>query len=154
MEGKVNFSAVDQYGNDIDLWDFKPVAGNIWNVGGDTLYFTDENGMTGSDTQVKISGGAKFNTVEYDTKAKEFTVTVNVDRMQAKDMAVFTVTTAGTKVATQTVTIGERGGAAKIASSFPSTKKLDPDGTWNINGDIEFVDNNGNVMTRHSNLTF
>ena len=153
---KVNFSAVDQYGDDIDLWDFKPVAGKTTrteNFGDETLYFGDVNGMTGTDTQVKISGGAFFNPVEYDTKAKVFTVTVNVNGMQAKDMAVFTVTTAGTKVATQTVTIGERGGAAKIASSFPSTKKLDPNGTWNINGDIEFVDNNGNVMTRYKNNT-
>ena len=156
---KLNFSAVDQYGDDIDLWDFRPsikvterdAEGNATAWDPTTIVFGDVNGMTGVSTEIKVSGGAFFNTVEVDTKAKTFEVKINVGTMEGKDMAVFTTTTAGTKVATQTVTIGERGSAAKIASSFPSTKKLDPNGSWNVNADIEFVDVNGNVMTRYKN---
>ena len=160
---KLNFSAIDQYVDDVNLWDFRPVSnsdGGTRNIGGTTLVFGDQNAMTTRRTEIKISGGALFNIVEYDTKAKEFKVTINVKGMKAKEMAVFTVTTAGTKVSTHTITIGEKGAAAKIASSFPSTKKLDPAATnsnlgwsktWNINSDIAFTDVNGNAMTRNKN---
>ena len=162
---QLNFSAIDQYNDPINLWDFRPVSNNdggTTNVGGTTLVFGDQNAMTTRQTEIKISGGANFNIVEIDTKAKTFKVTVdvtdkknlNLNAMKAKDMAVFTITTAGTKVRTRTITIGERGKAAKVSSSFASTKKLDPGtiaGKWNINEDIEFVDVNGNVMTRHTN---
>ena len=151
---QLNFSAIDQYGDDVNLWDFRPVSNNdggLTNVGGTTLVFGDQNAMTTRRTEIKISGGAEFNIVEVDTKAKTSKVTINVKGMDAKDMAVFTTTTAGTKVKTRTITIGERGKAAKVASSFPSTKKLDPGKDWNVNADVVFVDINGNKMTRNKN---
>ena len=150
---QLNFSAVDQYGDDIDLWDFVP-AETADGAGANTiLEFGDVNGMTGVHTTITVSGGPTFNKVEKDTKAKQFKVTLNVNGAAAKTMAVFTTTTAGTKVATRTVTIGERGNASVIANSFPSVKTLDPNGNWNVNADIEFVDVNGNVMTRNKNNT-
>ena len=161
---KLNFTAVDQYEDPINLWDFKPslkltnaedvAKHNAAPVYDNTkLVFDDVNGMTGVKTEISVSGGPVFRTVEYDTKAKEFKVTIDTNGTEAKHMAVFTTTTAGAQVRTQTVTIGERGSASVIDSSFPSVKTLDPTGSWNINKDIKFIDVNGNTMTRNKNNT-
>ena len=162
----IEFSAVDQYGDEIDLWQFKPQVDRVNNI----LYFTDENHMTNTGTKMQVSN-AVFNVVTDNTAKKEFEVTLDTSASQAKSMAVFTTTTAGTKVYPGSVTIGEKGTALQIKDTFGSSTQLDQsavtnkyaaDGTTvldtmdtrgsssklNINDKIAFEDVNGNTMVR------
>ncbi len=143
----IEFSAVDQYGQAVDLWDFLPFTYE----GSNKLYFTDLNHMTGVSTSITASGDATFNIVAKDTVKKTFTATVNASKLKAKNVVVFTATTAGTKVDTKSITVGERGVAAKIKSALVDTNtQLDPDTktSYNFNANLQFEDANGNAMLR------
>ena len=143
------FSAVDQYGETVDLWDFAPSI-----VGGE-LWFNDFNRMTTQPTKMTISQGA-FNTVVKDAGKKTFKVTADMTGVNAKTLVVFTTTTAGMQVSTQQVTVGEMGTAAKIKSALSGgNTQLDQiagltgkNKNLNFNKFIQFEDANGNTMVR------
>ena len=144
------FSAVDQYGEAVDLWDFAPSI----NANGE-LEFTDNNRMTTQPTKITISQGA-FNTVVKDAGKKSFKVTANMTDVASKTLVVFTVTTAGMQVNTQQVTVGEMGTAAKIKSALSggntqldqTTLLVGKNQDINFNKFIQFEDANGNTMVR------
>ena len=148
----LDFTAVDQYGNPIDLWQFKPY---VTGVNDDTLVFTDENHMTNEPTKMVISN-AKFNVVTENSAKKTFEVTVDTSTSQAKSMVVFTTTTAGTKVFTASRTVGETGVAVKVKSPATASTQLDQASGWtkgsatslNFNSTAQFEDINGNTMVR------
>ena len=156
----LDFTAVDQYGEPIDLWQFKPYV----DANGD-LVFGDENHMTNESTKMVISN-ATFNVVTENSAKKTFEVTVDTSASQAKSMVVFTTTTAGTKVFTTSRTVGETGVAVKVKSPTTASTQLDQataidlDGdtftevgagsstSLNFNSTVQFEDVNGNTMVR------
>ncbi len=153
----LEFSAIDQYGDAVDLWDFRPEVDNT----GKELIFRDFNNMTQLSTKITISGNAVFNTVVKDAGKKTFTVTLNTlaGGAKARDLITFTEQTAGMQIATKSIAVGEMGTAAKIKSALKSGANLQMDdvpnhangGTnhsVNFNKFIQFEDANGNEMVR------
>ena len=159
---KLEFSAIDQYDKEIDLWDFKPTIAKT-TIEDDTLVFDDLNNMTQTKTKI-VASGATFNAVDYDYAEKTFKVTLNVIGTK-RTLATFTTTTAGMKVSTVSLTIGERGTAGKVKSALASGANTQLDRTTtttengktygagsntalNFNKFVQFEDANGNSMVR------
>ena len=159
----LEFSAVDQYDEAVDLWDFRP---EVYNAGKE-LGFGDFNNMTQLNTKITISGNAVFNTVVKDAGKKTFTVTLNTldGAAKARDLITFTEQTAGMQIATKSIAVGEMGTAAKIRSALKSGANLQMDNVQaytakygkaqggsntsvNFNKFIQFEDANGNEMVR------
>ena len=138
------FSAVDQYGDAVDMYDFKPES---W---GTSLQFTDANHMTNRNTTITLSGDAFFNDVSYNAAKRTFKVTLNTNRAEKGDIISFVATTAGMTVTTASITIGGEGTAAKIKTNGKSVQLDDRTDTtsYNFNGNIAFEDANGNTMKR------
>ena len=149
---ELEFSAVDQYDDDIDLWTFRPTV-TTTSTAGDTLQFTDENHMTQIKTNI-VATGATFNKVDYDYTTKTFKVTLKVTG-DAKQLATFTTTTAGMNVNPVSITIGQRGEGAKVKSALKSgtdTQLTPTDRGKNnkveFNKVVQFEDANGRAMVR------
>ena len=147
----LEFTAIDQYGEEIDLWDFKPTVKRT-QVAKDTLEFDDLNSMTQTKTKI-VASGATFNDVDYDYAAKKFKVTMSVTGAK-RTLATFTTTTAGMKVSTISLTIGERGTAGKVKSALSGGDtqlvyaSMGKNSALNFNKCVQFEDANGNTMVR------
>ena len=150
----LEFSAVDEYGDAMDLWYYKPVLTN-----NKTITFGDENKTTNMSTTVVASGKAVFNTIKENSSKKTFTITIDASACAAKDVEVFTITTAGMQVSTKSITVGEVGLAASVKSTLKSgantqvTKaagQTGDNGDFNFNKFVQFEDANGDTMSRSS----
>ena len=142
---KLDFTAIDQYGDPVDLWDFKPAL-----AADGKIKFTDKNHMTNRVTEISVSGSAAFNEVDKNAGQKDFTVTLDTRKSKKNDIQSFVVTTAGMDVRTASVTVGGEGKAATIKNSG-STVQLDNRGgsdKYDFNSKIAFEDANGNTMKR------
>ena len=150
---ELEFTAIDQYGEEIDLWTFKPTVVND-NAGNPTiLQFTDENHMTQIQTNIAATG-VQFNKVDLDYTNKKFKVTLKVTGA-AKTLATFTATTAGMQVTPVSITIGQRGEGGKVKSALASgtDTQLAPatrgkNSAVNFNKVVGFEDANGREMVR------
>jgi len=142
---ELEFSAVDQYGDPVDLFSFKPE--NTTNV--KTLNFGDANHMANKNTSIQISGAASFNRVTYNSAEKNFKVTLSTWGAEKGNIISFVANTAGLKVTTASVTVGGTGTSAKIKSSGSSIQLVSlHDETYDFNNKIQFEDANGQVMKR------
>ena len=142
------FDGVDQYGEPVDFWAFRPTV----SLDGTTLTFGDKNNMTGKSTEIKLSGGALFNAVIEDTTSKTWTVNIDAGAAQAKSMVVATTLTAGMTPYTKTITVGQQGQAVTILKKLSGgDTELKPRNTeFNFNQNLQFEDINGEVMNRVS----
>ena len=154
---ELTFSAVDQYGNAIDLWDFVPaitINPQTLVENPQSITFKDRNNMTNRRTEITLSGKARFNDVKINAGKKEFTVTINTATDGAKkgDIISFVTTTAGMSVNTASVTVGNEGKAAKIkntgSSAMLNANGRGGDDSYDFNSKLQFEDANGNTMKR------
>ena len=146
------FDAVDQYGEPVDFWAFRPYVDYAADLSGATLTFSDQNNMTGKPTQIKLSGGAVFNTVVEDSTTRTWTVNIDATNTTAKSMVVATTLTAGMVPYTKTITIGQQGQAVTILKKLSGgdTELKPRNDNFNFNQYLQFEDVNGEVMNRVS----
>ena len=147
-----DFSAVDQYGNEVDLWEVKP------SLNGGVLQFDDMNNMTGRKTEISVSSTTtSFNPVTYDTSKRTFSVTVETNGETKGNQVVFASTTAGMIINTQTVTVGGVGNPESVKSSLKDGANTTLDvmnSSFNFLNYVQFVDTNGNTMNPDTDKTY
>ena len=138
-----SFSAVDQYGDEINLYDFAPKSATFTTP----LTFSDLNHLTKQSSYIQASDGGTWE-VRNDTVKKTFTVRYKpATTTLAKSMISFTTITAGMNTSVRSVTVGGLGGAAQVAAQTSGINVTNGDKT-NLNSVVSFKDANGKVMVR------
>jgi len=137
-----SFEAVDQYGDEINLYDFVPADGEYPQI----LTFKDMNHQVVKRTTITAEARGTWK-VKKDTVKKTFKITYLPNGTE-KSIVTFTTLPAGLLATNvQTATIGAKGKGALIVPQT-SAATIEFGGTSNINSYIQFKDANGKIMDR------
>ena len=141
---EIALSAVDQYGEEINLWDFAP---NLNGKKNGEIEFTDRNNLTGIRTKISGENQGTWE-VKKDTVAKTFKVRY-MPHGAEKQVATFTIVTAGLNNRVITRNIGAHGEGAQINAQDGAYALVEgKTETQNLNKLVSFKDANGKVMVR------
>ena len=137
-----SFEAVDQYSDEINLYDFVPADGETLQ----TLTFKDMNHQVNKPTTITAEALGTWK-VKKDTVKKTFKITY-LPKGTEKSIVTFTTLPAGLLATNvQTATIGAKGKGALIVPQT-SAATIEFGGTSNISSYIQFKDANGKIMDR------
>ena len=137
-----SFEAVDQYGDEINLYDFVPADGEYLQ----TLTFKDMNHQVVKRTTITAEALGTWK-VKKDTVKKTSKITY-LPKGTEKSIVTFTTLPAGLLATNvQTATIGAKGKGALIVPQT-SAATIEFGGTSNISSYIQFKDANGKIMDR------
>ena len=143
----LEFTAVDQYGKEIDnLFKYAP------KVEGKNLIFGDMNHQTNKYTNIAAPDGVNW-VVKKDNLKKKFTVSIKLDpNVEKGQTLVMMATTAGLKVTPTNLTVGQRTNGESIDTTIGGNLALDPQTTeFDFNQNVRFLSSNGTVMDRIEN---